>query len=201
MDRVWTEVDKAMTANNLAVKKGVIIDSTLVEPACRPESKRADGKPVDPDADYVKRGEQMKSGYKVHISTDDKQGFIRRMELVPITEHDQRRFEELIPDDAGRVYADKGYASEEHDYYLLSRGIRNRVLYKAARGRRLYAWQLAANRRWSRIRSKVEAKFADLKRRCSMGRMRYYGMERNRLWMLVCGIACNLKRAGTLAAV
>lgn len=200
LDRVWKEVDKAMTARNLRVKKGVIIDSTMVEGGCRPESKRADGEPVDPDADYVKRGEQMKSGYKVHISTDDKHGFIRRMELVPITENDQRRFGELIPDDAGRVYADKGYASEEHDYYLLERGIRNRVLYKAARGRRLLAWQEEANRRWSRIRSKVEAKFADLKRWCSMDRMRYYGMERNRLWMLICGLACNLKRAGTLAA-
>jgi len=122
------------------------------------------------------------------------------MEIVFITEHDQRRFGELIPDDTSRVYADKGYASEEHDYYLLSRGIRNRVLYKAARNRKLYEWQLAANRRWSKVRSRVEAKFADLKRWCSMDRMMYYGMERNRLWMLICGLACNLKRAGTLAA-
>jgi len=41
---------------------------------------------------------------------------------------------------------------------------------------------------------------ADLKRWCSMDRMRYYGMERNRIWMLVCGLGCNLKRAANLAA-
>ena len=29
LDRVWAEVDKAMTARNLRVKKGVIIDSTI----------------------------------------------------------------------------------------------------------------------------------------------------------------------------
>jgi len=29
LDRVWTEVDKAMAARNLRVKKGVIIDSTI----------------------------------------------------------------------------------------------------------------------------------------------------------------------------
>jgi len=51
-----------------------------------------------------------------------------------------------------------------------------------------------------KVRSRVEAKFADLKRWCSMGTMSSCGMERNRLWMFVCGIACNLKRAGTLAA-
>jgi len=115
MDRQWREVDRSLAARDLSVKKGVIIDSTLVEPACRPESKRADGEPVDTDAGYVKRKDRAISGYKIYISTDDKQGFIRRMELVPITENDQRRFGELIPDDAGRVYADKGYTFEEHD--------------------------------------------------------------------------------------
>lgn len=199
MDKIWREVDKALSANNLAVKKGVIIDSTLVESACRPESKGKDGEPVDPDAGYVKRKGRAISGYKVHISTDDKSDIIRSMELVPIAEHDQNRFGELIPEDASRVYADKGYASEEHDYYLLKRGITNRVLYKAARNRKLLVWQKEANRRWSKVRSRVEAKMADLKRWCSMSIMRYYGMERNRLWMLVCGLACNLKRAGTLA--
>ncbi|MDH4182582.1 MAG: transposase [Nitrospinota bacterium] len=111
LDRVWAEVDKAMIARNLRVKKGVFTDSTMVEGGCRPESKRGNGEPVDPDADYVKRGEQLKSGQKVYISTDDKQGLIQRMELVPITENDHRRFGELIPDDAGRVCADKGYAA------------------------------------------------------------------------------------------
>ncbi|MDH4182581.1 MAG: transposase [Nitrospinota bacterium] len=63
----------------------------------------------------------------------------------------------------------------------------------------MLAWQEEANQRCSKVQSQVEAKYADLKRWCSMDRMRYRGMERNRLWVLVCGMACNLKRAGTLA--
>jgi len=201
MDRVWKEVDNALSRRGKKIKQGVIIDSTLVESACRPASKRKDGDPVDPDAGYVKRKGRAIGGYKTHISTDDKTDIIRRMELVPIYEHDQNRFEELIPDDASRVYADKGYSSELHDYYLLEHGITNRVLHKASRNRPLKAWQLAQNRRWSKVRGRVEAKMADLKRWCSMNRMRYYGMERNRIWMLVCGLACNLKRAVNLAVI
>jgi len=200
MDRVWAEVDKTLSKRHLKVKQGVIIDSTLVDSSCRPESRRKDGEPVDPGAGYVRRGDKTIPGYKSHVSMDDGPGFIRRMELVPIREHDQNRFEELIPDGTSRVYADKGYSSEYHDDLLLERGIVNRVLRKGARNRPLKAWQLEQNRRWSRVRSRVEAKMADLKRWCSMNRMRYYGMDRNRLWMLMCGLACNFKRAVTLSA-
>lgn len=198
MERVWMEVDKALSKRGVIVKKGVIIDSTMVESACRPESKRDNGEPVDPDAGYVKRNGQAKGGYKTHISTDDETGVIRRMELVPIAENDQKCFGELIPDEVERVYADKGYASEEHALYLLEREMDNRVLFKAARNRPLEAWQVALNRMWSKVRCRVEGKMADLKRWCSMNRMRYYGMARNRVWMLICGLACNFKRTVTL---
>ena len=40
LDRVWAEVDKAMTARNLRVKKGVIIDSTIGR-KCVQESRRS----------------------------------------------------------------------------------------------------------------------------------------------------------------
>ncbi len=198
MDRVWNEVDKSLSQRGAKVRQGVIIDSTLVASSCRPESKRQNGEPVDPDAGYVRRGDRTIPGYKSHVSMDDDTWLIRRMELVPIAEHDQNRFEELIPEGTSRVYADKGYSSELHDYYLLEHGMTNRVLHKGARNRPLKGWQLEQNRRWSKIRCRVEAKIGDLKRWCSMDRMRYYGMERNRIWMLVCGLACNFKRATVL---
>lgn len=47
--KVWTEVDRALSERGWMVKKGVIVDSTLVEGACRRESKKEDGTPVDAD--------------------------------------------------------------------------------------------------------------------------------------------------------
>lgn len=54
--------------------------------------------------------------------------------------------------------------------------------------------------KWSKVRGAVEAKMSDLKRWYSMDRMRYYGLERNRIWMLVCGLAANFKRVTVLGA-
>jgi len=201
LKKVWSEVDRALSAKGLMVKKGVIVDSTLVEGACRPESERQDGTPVDGDAGYTSRKGQAIAGYKAHVGMDEGSGLIRRMELSRIEESDHEHFEELIPDGTERVYADKAYRSEKHEEYLAEREMESRVLHRAYRNRPLTAAQKRLNRRWSKVRALIEPKMNDLKRWCSMGRMRYYGLERNRIWLLVCGLAANFKRATTLEAL
>lgn len=199
--KVWSEVDRAFAAKGLVVRKGVIVDSTLVESACRPESKRDDGEPVDADAGYTSRNGQGVAGYKAHVGMDESSGLIRRMELTRIAESDHEHFGELIPDGTERAYADKAYRSRKNEAYLEKRGMESRVLHRAWRNRPLTAAQRLLNRKWSRVRALIEPKMNDLKRWCSMGRMRYYGLERNRLWMLICGLAANFKRAVALEAL
>ena len=198
--KVWGEVDRALSARKLVVKKGVIVDSTLVEGACRPESKREDGSPVDEDAGYTARKGQTYCGYKVHVGMDKVSGIIRRMGLSRIEEHDHEHFKGLIPRGTKEAYADKAYRSIEHDEYLEKRGMKNRILFKGYRNRKLTGRQKRLNRAWSKVRSIIEPKMNDLKRWCSMGRMRYYGLERNGVWMLVCGLAANFKRTVTLCS-
>lgn len=200
LKKVWAEVDDALSRQGFVVKKGAIVDSTLVRSACRPESRKNNDEPVDGDAGYTSRKGQAVGGYKVHVTTDDESGVIRKIEIGRIEEHDGKRFVEMIPDGVERVYADKAYASREHDEYLRAHGIANRILHKAARGRKLSDWRKGLNRLWSGVRSRVERKMADLKRWQSMERMRYYGMDRNRDWVYLCGLACNMKRAVRLAA-
>lgn len=198
LDKVWAEVDRAFIERGLTVRKGVIVDSTLVEGACRPESKREDGSPVDSDAEYTSRNGRAVAGYKVHVGMDEGSGLVRRMELSRIRESDHEHFGELIPAGVERVYADKAYRSREHEKYLAGRGVKSRVLHTARRNRPLTAAQKRINRAWSRVRALIEPKMNDLKRWCSMGRMRYYGLERNDVWMFVCGLAANFKRAVVL---
>lgn len=198
LNKVWAEVDRAFSKRGLSVRKGVIIDSTLVEGACRPESKKEEGGPVDSDVEYTSRNGAAVAGYKVHVGMDEASGLIRRMELSRIKESDHEHFERLIPAGTERVYADKAYRSRKHEEYLGKRGMESRVLHTARRNRPLTAAQKRINRVWSRVRALVEPKMNDLKRWCSMGRMRYYGLERNDIWMLVCGFAANFKRAVVL---
>jgi len=200
MKRVWKQVERALEAQGLKVTQGTIVDSTLVKGACRPESKRKDGGAVDEDLGYTARKGQAVDGYKVHVGMEADDWMIHGMQLSRIEEHDHQHFKSLIACGTQQVYADKAYASQEHERYLAEKGIESRVLFKGYRNRKITARQRAKNRKWSRVRSRIESKMSDLKRWCSMNRMRYYGLERNQIWIMVCGLASNLKRATVLTA-
>ncbi len=194
IDRVWAAVQQGLDRKGLLVKKGAIVDSTLVEGACKPESKDHDGKPVDEDVHYTSRQGKAVDGMKVHVGQDEDSGLIRKMELSHIEEHDHEHFKSMVPRGVEQAYADKAYRSAEHDEYLQEREIRNRVLNRVWRGQRLTQRQMRQNKVWGRVRCRIEATMSTLKRWCSMRRMRYYGMERNKIWVLICGIAFNGKR-------
>jgi IS5 family transposase len=199
MTKVWEEVDRALIRQGLVVKQGTIVDSTLVAGACRGGSKRKGGQPVDEDCGYTVRRGQAVSGYKVHVGMDEGSEIIRKMEISWIEEHDHPYLHSLIPAGTKRVYGDKAYRSEEHERYLRKRKIKSRILFKGYRNRGLNQVQKRKNRLWSAVRSMIEPKINDLKRWCSMERMRYFGLERNRLWVQMCGLASNFKRAARLS--
>lgn len=199
MVKIWNRVDSSLTKAGFIVKKGVIVDSTLVKGACRPGAKRNDGSDVDGDVGCTVRRGLPVDGYKVHVGMDEGSGIIRRMETGRIEEHDHNHFKSFIPRGTKRAYADKAYRSQEHEDYLHNRNVESRVLFKGYRDRMLTAWQKRKNRQWSIVRSVIEPKMADLKRWCSMDRMRYYGMDRNHLWTLMCGLAANFKRVTVLS--
>lgn len=200
MDKIWNELQNQFTKKGLIVKRGTIIDSTIVKAACSPNSKKKNGEKVDNDAGYTVRGSQVKDGMKVHIATDKDNGMVQTMDLSRIEEHDHNHFYELIPVGTTEVYADKAYFSAEHKKYLKKKDIFDGVMTKGARGKQLSEAEVERNKTLSSIRCRVEARINDLKNWCGMKRMRYYGLLCNAVWMLICGMACNLKRAVKLMA-
>jgi transposase, IS5 family len=201
MEKVWESVQASLEKRGLLVKKGIIVDSTLVKGACKPESKRKDKTAVDKDVEYTSRHGKAVDGMKVHVSLDDKSGLIRKMELGSIRENDHQHFKVMMPRGIKRAYADKAYWSSEHGEYLKKRRIRNCILRRTWGGQELTKAQTRRNKALGRVRCRIEATMSALKRWCSMGRMRYYGFSRNKIWMLLCGIAANGKRAVNLATV
>lgn len=198
MEKVWEEVERGLQRKGVIVKKGAIVDSTLVKGACRPGSRREDGTVVDRDVGSTVRNGRTISGYKVHAGMDRDSGIVRTMAISRIEEHDHNYLMPLIPKGTTEIYADKAYRSQEHENYLKRHQIKSRILFKRYRNRGLSEGQRKKNRIWSGVRARIESKMNDLKRWCGMEQMRYYGIDRNRLWVLICGMASNLKRAGAL---
>jgi IS5 family transposase len=198
-EKVLELIGKAMVQAGVKIRKGTIVDATLVKGATLPNSKDKDGDPVDPDVHATVRKGKPIDGYKVHVSTDTEQ-IIRKIELSHIEEHDSQYFERIMPKDAESAFADKAYRSKTISEFLRKRGITNRILFKGYRDHPLTEAKKRRNRFLSRTRSAIERKMADLKRWCSMARMRYFGLERNRLWVYVCAMASNIKRAINILA-
>ena len=103
MRKVWEEVDRALLRRGLVVKPGTIVDSTLVEGACRSGSPPQDGTSVNADTGYTVRHGNAVSGYKVYIGMDKGSELIRKMEISRIQEHDHHYLRSLIPTRTKRV--------------------------------------------------------------------------------------------------
>jgi IS5 family transposase len=92
------------------------------------------------------------------------------------------------------VYADRAYASKDHDKLLAKRNTGNRILHKAKRKQPLSDRQKHQNRQWSSIRSTVERVFGILKQHYGLAKARYLGLKRNKARFMLAAVAYNIKR-------
>lgn len=194
-EQLFNIIKEQLKAKGLFIRKGTIIDSTIVQGATKPGRKRINGELVDPDVAYTSRHGQVKEGMKVHLSMDQDSGLIERIDLTSITVHDHQVFAELIPEEAKIVYADKAYDSQEHRLYLKQQNKRSGILRKGCRYLPLSVKEKKRNSVLSRIRSAIEPKINDLKRWCHLQRLRYFTCERNLIQVVCAAIGANLKRS------
>jgi IS5 family transposase len=193
--RLFDLIKNQLDEQGLFVRKGTIIDSTIVQGATSPGRRKKNGEPVDPDVAYTSRKGKAKEGMKVHLSVDLGSGLVEHISLTPITVHDHHVFEELIPSETKAVYADKAYDSEQHDRYLKQHHKRNGILRKGCHYRPLTSKDQRRNKSLARIRSAIEPRVNDLKRWCHLQRLKYFTIKRNLIQVFCAAIGINLKRS------
>jgi transposase, IS5 family len=199
MDRLLAEIDHQLEAQGLILRKGTLVDATLIQAAARPASSEDDTS-ADPDARWGGKGDNPIFGYKGHIGLDQESELIRQAEFTPANEHDSTQFEAMISGDEAAAYADKAYASEERSKWLLEHKIEDGILFKGARGRSLTPIQKSINQELTAIRRNIEHVFGTWKRIYHWRRCKYYSYKRNRCDFLVLCIAYNLRRTIKLQA-
>jgi IS5 family transposase len=183
----------------LFVRKGTIVDSTLVKGATKPNSSKRDGTPVDPDISAVQRRTgQIKDGMKVHLSIDVTSELIERVELTNIRVTDTEVFETLLPPSTGAAYADKAYFSAARRQGLQEKGIDDCIMKRGARGHLLSEQEIQRNARLSPVRAAIERRINDLKRWCHLARLRYVTRRRNLTHVYFAAMCVNIKRARKL---
>ena len=197
--RLFGIFNKMIDNKGFIIRKGTLVDSTLVRGLHKPEATDKDGETLDKDVGWTVRDGKPEHGMKVSISVDEGSEIIRQVVLTPASTSDCDLLYELVMGDEKKVYGDKGYASWYNREILSAFDIRDGILHKAARGRPLVARQIAMNKRNSHHRANIERKFAEAKERHGMNRLRYRGIDRNFVQIILTTVTMNLKRFLKLA--
>ena len=217
-EKLFEEIMKQLESKGLLVKEsnGAIVDATIVESSRRPrkvmeimpedrKEEKTETSPAvatysdDTDASWIKKGKRPYYGYKAHISVDAKDGYVLGGHVTPANVADTTEFEKLIDTamlpEGSMVLADKGYTSEKNRTILAEKKLINGIMDKAARNKPLTTTQITFNKLISSVRYKVERTIGTLKRGYHFSRMRYTGLKKGNMELLLNATAFNLKKA------
>ena len=150
---VFAAVAAHLEARGEMLRGGTIVDATLI--AASPSTKNAAGR-RDPAMTSSKKGNQWYFGMKAHIGVDAESGLVHTAGVTTGKVHDAKVMDRLIREDDVAVYGDKGYASDARKRAAQEAGVTWAVKEKAKPGRALTARQRARNRRFGKVRAKVE---------------------------------------------
>lgn len=200
-ETLFAEMNRQLDCRGLVLKRGTLIDATVVRAAVNPSGSAA--APSDPDAAFVKRVGRAGStfGFKAHIAVDAGSGLLRGARLTPANVNETVIADALVQGDEVAVYADQAYDTRARRSGLRARGIKDRIMHRPNKHHpELPRWQRRRNRLIARLRGRVETAFAVLKRHYRWDRVRYVGLARNQSHLYLLCIALNLRRALAMTA-
>jgi IS5 family transposase len=135
-------------------------------------------------------------GYQNHVSIDRGFGFIRKWTATDAAAYEGRRLREGLLDKtntARGVWADTAYRSAANEAFMAKNGFVSRVHRKKPKGRAMPAAIRRANNAKSKIRSRVEHVFAELKDRMDLF-IRTIGIARATTKIGLANLVFNIKR-------
>ena len=213
-ERAFNLITAQIETSGFVLKRGTLIDASLIRAAVNPPGPPdiplppdADGRPAsklvkslqDPDAAWTKKDNKYVFGYKMHVAMDQGSRIIRRLAFTPANVNESVPADALICGDETIIYADKAYDSNSRRARLKTMGIRDGIMRKSNRWHHLKPWAVRRNAVISHRRAPVEPLFALLKRVYGFARARYCGLIRNAAAFQLAATAINLQRWARMA--
>ncbi len=183
-EEMFAQVVELLKQKGLILKKGTIVDSTIIS---APSSTKNKEKKHDPEAHSTKKGGQWYFGYKAHIGVDKDSGLVHNAKETSANIHDVTMTSELLHGEENEVYGDSGYigAGKREDAIIRNKNgkkIKYKINRKPSQIKKLSkSWQHAAEKsehKKSSVRAKVEHVFAVVKRQLGFRRTRYRGLKK-----------------------
>ena len=182
--KLFAQVVKTLMEKGLILKKGTIVDSSIIE---APSSTKNQKKERDPDAHQVKKGNAWHFGYKVHIGVDKDSGLAHTVEVTGANVHDVTMVPKLLTGMEETVYGDSGYlGAEKREDAVIKNLAGKKIKYKTNRRpsqskNKSVRSQAQIKRREhekSSVRAKVEHVFGVVKGQFRYRKTRYRGLRK-----------------------
>jgi len=200
-EALFAEVVRQIEAKGLVLKRGTLVDATVVEAQAARPPKGVGVSRSDPDARWGRKGNRTTFSYKAHIGVDQESRIVRRALLTPGNVNDTTPADDLIVGDEFAVYADAAYDTKARRKKLRELGIQARIAHRPNKHHPELPPRKKLMNRWvARGRWQVEAAFGVMKRHYNYRRVRYYNRMRNASQLLLMCTAMNLRRMEKLTA-
>lgn len=205
LDKIFALVNSFLEDKNLFIKKGTMMDATIIESSNRPlsdkrreELEQNSSSQVDTDARSTKKRGKYYFGYKGHTGVDVGSKLIRKRKFTSANVHDSKEKEDLLSGDEQSVFGDSAYSNQNDKRKKRKDGVYYGVLDKANRGRKLSNSQKKRNKKKSKVRSAVEHPYGVMKTKMNYTQAVAKTFSRNQLRFDMNCIVYNLIRADFL---
>lgn len=219
-EKLLKALNKQLEKHKIIVKTGAIIDASIIDTPLKPKGKptyevcdereateenqsitnvvKQVSSSTDTDGRWIKKGSQLRYGYKKHVVTDT-EGMVLGVHTTAANVNEISNLAEVL-DSADLpehivLYGDKGYQSEKNKILLKERKIKNRILKKAKKNKALTSWELKFNKLVGKTRFKVERCFGSIKRWFNGALARYRGIQKMHTQNLMEAMSYNLYRS------
>lgn len=201
-EKLFCLINSFLDKRGLFVKKGTIVDASIVESTNRPLSKakrkeleREPSSQIDTDAHSTSKRGKKYFGYKGHIGTDVGSKLIRKRKMTSAQPHDSKVTEDLLSGDEQAVFGDSAYSKIADKQNARKTGIYYGMLDKGTRRKGLSTSQRKRNKKKSKIRSAVEHPFGYIKEKLNYKRCVAKNLRRNSFIFDMNCILYNIFRA------
>jgi len=201
LEKLFGELDRQLEEAGVILKRGTMLDATLIEAVAAPPSGERPSH--DPDARFggAKGKGGFTFGYKAHVGVDQGSGLIRSVITTPANVNDTVPADALIRGDERAVWADAAYDTHSRRARLKAEGKKPRIVRRPNKHHPVLPPRLQRyNRLIARRRAAVETTFATLKNRMRLQVIRYVGLVKAQAQVLLASMAFNMRRWAAITA-
>lgn len=175
---MFNDINAYLVDRGIKVSKGSMIDASIVH---APASTKNKEKQRDPEMHSTRKNNQYYFGMKIHIGSDVNSNAIHSATVTSANIADISEMSELLREEDEVVFGDAGYTSDSYKRGARSLGMSWKVNDKRKPKKNLSATQKKRNRKNSSIRARVEHCFRVLKCQFGYKKVRYKGLNKNRV--------------------